>query len=301
MRVADVDRDDRQPLAGDVDLLVGRRRRVCAQLLPDDPVAPVVRRADDAAPRVDLDVGRPGFAQEPGSGDPRAVPRQLGRRPVRVPDPNGRRGSPSRAGDLEHAVGADPEADVAQALDARRGERGLASRAARRGGTRCRARATSRTASPEATPRRARGRPRPRPPDRGPRRRGRCPVSAASTCAGTRRTGACGRRSARAPRRGSSSAISRSPRVFSAVRETCPSSAARTSSTTPRANISSARARIRRSSSSLGTSRPKIGRRTAGRAAPEPVLVRRQRPAARPRARGRVRDAGGRSGARPRQ
>ena len=120
MRIADVDRDDRQPLSGDVDLLVGRDDGL-AQLLPDNPVRSGRRRADDAASRVDLDVGRAGFPQEPGGGDPRSVARQLRRRPVRIPDPNGRPGVVA-AGDLQHAVGADPEADVAEAPHAIRDE-----------------------------------------------------------------------------------------------------------------------------------------------------------------------------------
>ena len=102
---------------------------------------------------------------------------------------------------------------------------------------------------------------------RGPRapwrhRRGRDRGSAASTSAGTRRTCGCGRRSARAHR----ARAPRSPRGRASSRPCARRvrrARVRTSSTTPRANIASVRARIRCSRRAGEISRPTIsvGRR----------------------------------------
>ena len=102
--------------------------------------------------------------------------------------------------------------------------------------------------------------------------RGRCPGSAASTCAGTRRSAGFARRCGHAPRRAGGVASSSSPSALCSRARRSPCIAPRASSTTPRRIMSSVRSAIRRSSSSAGTSSPttSVGRRsrvrpTAGR------------------------------------
>ena len=110
VRVADRDRRELEALAADLDRL---------------------GRADLGEPEIDLDLvsadtggdeplaqahageGDPAPPREPECGDPRPVARDLGARPVRVPDDDVGLGSPD-VRDLEDAVRADPVVRVAE-------------------------------------------------------------------------------------------------------------------------------------------------------------------------------------------
>ncbi len=297
MRVADVDRDDRQPLSGDVELLVRPTRR--PRRAPAGRSRRLRRRRARTTPsrRVDLHVWRARLPEQPRGGDPGSVARHLRRRPVRVPD-HERRPRPSRADDLQHAV-------------ARR------SRCGRRRGARTRSgvsvaavrlldeevRVAERMPLLEAHRLRLPAYVREDlcrdvAPARERRPRGRCRESAASTCAGTRRSVACGRRSARAPPR----ARARRSRAGPAssrpcARRGCASAARpprrRRGRTSPRV-----RCRMRRSSSSRGDVEPDDQCRPSRRAAPRAGRCAASATARPRRARARARAAAGRSGGR---
>src|SRR5262245_23090264 len=220
MRVPDRDRGELDVLAVDLDRLrlpdVDR-----AHLLLDVALAAEPRehhaRADEEPNLVGAAPSR-----KPARRDPRAVPGELGDGAVRVPDDH--LGSVVvRRDHLEDAVGADAEVVVADALHPLRcqgdrelglldeqvvvaeavplGELHRAAVTLSEGPTG--RRTTNAAAAFAGRPFRSGWRRSPAPPrpGGGRRRRSRGPGSGASTCAGTRRTGACERRGPRSPPR----------------------------------------------------------------------------------------------------
>ena len=227
------------------------------------PSVPTGSAGDPPATGLDLDLARPGLPQEPGGGNARAVPRHLRDGAVGIPDHHHCRGSVN-ADDLQHSVAPDPVEHVTQATHAVHRQVpgvGLLDEDVRVAEGVPLLEPHGCVRLPPCEPEQfvrdvGRGtRPVDHPDPRDP-------AHPLPLVCGDRRVRTTIRSSASVE---GSSTISRRPSAFSAVRETPAARAARTSSTTPRANISSARCRMRSARTSAGTSRPAIsvGRRVA--------------------------------------
>ena len=192
MRIPDLDRDELDALADEVDRLVVPDPCV-TELLAHEPVRRLCRR-NPSSGRLDLHLREAAVAKEPGRRDPGPVPRHLRGRAVGIPDRDLR----PRAFVCEHledAVAADPDPGIAEPADSVGRERAAVGlryqqvRVAERVPLLEPHREEARCWAPLRAERRRRSR---FARARAHRRAGRCPGSVASTSPGTARSASFG-------------------------------------------------------------------------------------------------------------